>query len=164
MRHRSKLWTLVAFLLAFTGTTTLQAQEYFGRNKPSYESFNFDVYRSPNFEIYYYLKNAERRKDLADFAELWYNYHRNLLGDTFTIKNPLIFYNDHADFQQTNAISGGVGVGTGGVTEAFKNRVIMPIALTNQATYQVLGHELVDRKSTRLNSSHSTLSRMPSSA
>lgn len=143
MRHRSKLWTLAAFLLAFTGTTTLQAQEYFGRNKPSYESFNFDVYRSPNFEIYYYLKNAERRKDLADFAELWYNYHRNLLGDTFSIKNPLIFYNDHADFQQTNTISGGVGVGTGGVTEAFKNRVIMPIALTNQATYQVLGHELV---------------------
>ena len=143
MRHRSKLWTLVAFLLAFTGTTTLQAQEYFGRNKPSYESFNFDVYRSPNFEIYYYLKNAERRKDLADHAELWYNYHRNLLGDTFSIKNPLIFYNDHADFQQTNTISGGVGVGTGGVTEAFKNRVIMPIALTNQATYQVLGHELV---------------------
>lgn len=143
MRHRSKLWTLAAFLLAFTGTTTLQAQEYFGRNKPSYESFNFDVYRSPNFEIYYYLKNADRRKDLADFAELWYNYHRNLLGDTFTVKNPLIFYNDHADFQQTNTISGGVGVGTGGVTEAFKNRVIMPIALTNQATYQVLGHELV---------------------
>ncbi|HOY18937.1 MAG TPA: hypothetical protein PLC89_16655 [Haliscomenobacter sp.] len=141
MRHRSKLWTLAAFLLAFTGT--LSAQEYFGRNKPSYESFNFDVYRSPNFEIYSYLKNADRRKDLADFAELWYRYHQNLLTDTFATTNPLIFYNDHADFQQTNTISGGVGVGTGGVTEAFKNRVIMPIALTNQATYQVLGHELV---------------------
>lgn len=143
MRHRSKLWTLAAFLLALTATSTLQAQEYFGRNKPSYESFNFDVYRTPNFEIYYYLKNAERRKDLADFTELWYRYHQNLLTDTFSTLNPLIFYNDHADFQQTNTISGGVGVGTGGVTEAFKNRVIMPIALTNQATYQVLGHELV---------------------
>lgn len=142
MRQHSKLWMLLAFLLAFAGTS-LQAQEYFGRNKPSYESFNFDVYRSPNFEIYYYLKNAERRKDLADFAELWYRYHQNLLSDTFSLLNPLIFYNDHADFQQTNTISGGVGVGTGGVTEAFKNRVIMPIALTNQATYQVLGHELV---------------------
>lgn len=144
MRQRnSKLWALLAFLLAFAGTTTLHAQEYFGRNKPSYEAFNFDVYRSPNFEIYFYLKNAERRKELADFAELWYGYHQNLLTDTFSVKNPLIFYNDHADFQQTNTISGGVGVGTGGVTEAFKNRVIMPIALTNQATYQVLGHELV---------------------
>jgi hypothetical protein len=142
MRQRRKLWLFVAFLATFTGTS-LQAQEYFGRNKPSYESFNFDVYRSPNFEIYYYLKNADRRKDLADFAELWYRYHQNLLSDTFAMSNPLIFYNDHADFQQTNTISGGVGVGTGGVTEAFKNRVIMPIALTNQATYQVLGHELV---------------------
>ena len=46
-------------------------------------------------------------------------------------------------FSKTNAISGSVGVGTGGVTEAFKNRVILPIAMTNQQTHHVVGHELV---------------------
>ena len=141
MRIRNKLWTLAAFLLAFTGT--LPAQEYFGRNKPSYESFNFNVYRSRNFEMYAYLKNADRRNDLANFAEIWYRYHQNVLGDTLHFQNPLIIYNDHADFQQTNAVGGGVGLGAGGVTEAFKNRVIMPLAFTNHATYHVLGHELV---------------------
>lgn len=130
------------WLVLLGGISTLQAQ-YFGRNKPNYESFDFKVYQSPNFEIYYYLNDGTRRQDLTNYAEFWYRFIQEMLNDTIVGKNPLIFYNDHPDFQQTNAISGSVGVGTGGVTEAFKNRVIMPIALTNQATYQVLGHELV---------------------
>jgi hypothetical protein len=32
-------------------------------------------------------------------------------------------------FQQTNAISGEIGVGTGGVTEALRNRVVFPFAM-----------------------------------
>ena len=45
----------------------------------------------------------------------------------------MIFYNNHADFQQTNTIGGSIGVGTGGVTEAFKNRVIMPLSHVQSA-------------------------------
>lgn len=134
----------ISLLLASLVAATLAAQVgEFGRNKPSYEKIDFKVFQSPNFEVYSYLNNETRRNDLIAFTELWYDYHRNVFQDGFPQKNPIIFYNDHADFQQTNAVGGPIGVGTGGVTEAFKNRVIMPIALTNQATYQVLGHELV---------------------
>lgn len=119
-----------------------QAQ-YFGRNKPIYEAFDFRVYQTQNFEVYSYLKNPQRRNELSGAAEMWYRFHQTILNDTILGKNPLIFYNDHPDFQQTNTISGQVGVGTGGVTEAFKNRVIMPINVSNQATIQVLGHEMV---------------------
>ncbi|RYF84867.1 MAG: tolB protein precursor, partial [Chitinophagaceae bacterium] len=66
-----------------------------------------------------------------------------IFRDTFLKKNPIILYSNHADFQQTTALSGGVGVGTGGVTEAFKNRVIMPVLELNNQTRHVLGHELV---------------------
>src|SRR5690606_28905060 len=58
-------------------------------------------------------------------------------------KNPLIFYNNHPEFQQTTAISGEISVGTGGVTEAFKQRVVMPIMQINHQTRHVLGHEMV---------------------
>ncbi|MBK8878663.1 MAG: PD40 domain-containing protein [Haliscomenobacter sp.] len=125
-----------------TGLPLAQAQ-YFGRNKPIYENFNFQVYQSSNFEFYSYLNNPVRRSELAGASEMWYRFHQNILNDTIPNRNPLIFYNDHPDFQQTNSISGQVGAGTGGVTEAFKNRVIMPINISNQATIQVLGHELV---------------------
>ncbi|MEZ5040510.1 MAG: hypothetical protein R2828_11470 [Saprospiraceae bacterium] len=133
---------ILATLVACLSITSLSAQ-YFGRNKPNYESFDFKINQSEHFDIYHYLKNQEQVHTLANQSEQWYNLHQAILHDTIRQKNPLIFYNDHADFQQTNAISGSIGVGTGGVTEAFKNRVILPLAMTNQQTHHVLGHELV---------------------
>ena len=122
--------------------TTASAQ-YFGKNKANYENINFEVVHTPNFEIYHYLENEACLHQLASNAEQWYQMHQRVLGDTILSKNPIIFYNDHADFQQTNAVNGSIGVGTGGVTEGFKNRVIMPLAMSNQQTQHVLGHELV---------------------
>lgn len=118
------------------------AQE-FGRNKPHYEDFNFKVKETEHFDLYHYMKNEEVVKELAKQTEQWYGIHQAILKDTFTKKNPIIFYNNHADFQQTNAISGSIGVGTGGVTEAFKNRVILPVTFSNYQTNHVIGHELV---------------------
>ncbi|MEL6972307.1 MAG: hypothetical protein AAFO02_19230, partial [Bacteroidota bacterium] len=133
------LFALVALSMSWS---TLQAQ-YFGRNKPNYENFEFAVLQSPHFELYHYLDNDAYIANFVAQAEEWYAQHQYVLEDTITGKNPFILYANHADFQQTNAISGRVGVGTGGVTEAFKNRVIMPIAMSNQQTHHVLGHELV---------------------
>ena len=115
----------------------------FGQNKPHYENFEFDVYQSPSFELYTYINDADWRQQFLNDAEEWMRVHRLVLRDTIKFRNPLIIYNNHADFQQTNAISGRISTGTGGVTEAFKNRVIMPVAHSNQQTHHVLGHELV---------------------
>lgn len=132
----------LSLLLLLALVTGVQAQ-YFGRNKANYETFDFKVQRTPHFEIYHYLENDDYLRTFSTWTETWYRLHQRVLRDTIQQKNPLILYNDHADFQQTNAISGQVGVGTGGVTEAFKNRVILPIANSNQQTHHVLGHELV---------------------
>jgi Tol biopolymer transport system component len=117
--------------------------QYFGQNKPRYRTFDFKVKATEHFEIYSYLKNPEMLKQLALQTEGWYTIHSRIFRDAFDKKNPIIFYNNHADFQQTNAISGSIGIGTGGVTEGLKNRVVMPITFTTQQTNHVLGHELV---------------------
>ncbi len=121
---------------------TVDAQ-YFGRNKVGYKDFDFDVYQTPHFEIYHYLDNDSLLNDLAVSAEEWYARHQKMFRDTFQRKNPIILYNNQADFQQTNAVSGLIGTGTGGVTESLKNRVVMPVAYTHTQTDHVLGHELV---------------------
>jgi hypothetical protein len=132
-------------LLLLVVPTVLPAQGFnnFGRNKPHYERFDFEVHHSPHFELYSYIDNEEWRKNFLNASEEWYRVHQYVLNDTIDFRNPLIIYANHADFQQTNAISGAIGSGTGGVTEAFKNRVVMPIAHTNAQTHHVLGHELV---------------------
>lgn len=135
-----------AFILALASifflSTNLQAQ-YFGQNKPLYKKFNYNVYQTPNFEIYNYFKNDSVLNRIAQTAEKWYWMHYQIFRDSIKQHNPLIIYPNQGDFQQTTAISGIIGIGTGGVTEALKNRVVLPVTETWAQTEHVLGHELV---------------------
>ncbi len=131
----------IALVLCAT-LTSLQAQ-YFGKNKPRYRSFDFEIRETPHFSIYNYTENKGLIDEIGVWCEEWYYAHQEALQDTLSFKNPLILYNNHAEFQQTNTIGGSIGVGTGGVTEAFKNRVILPFTFTRQQLHHVIGHELV---------------------
>ncbi|KPK83943.1 MAG: tolB protein precursor [Bacteroides sp. SM23_62_1] len=134
------IWSAGIIILFIPFELTAQ---YFGQNKPAYMNFQYNVYQTPHFEIYNYVENDSLRLNLARSAEEWYQLHHGVLRDTFELRNPMIIYNNHADFQQTRAINSLIGIGTGGVTEALKNRVIFPVAFTNAQTDHVLGHEMV---------------------
>lgn len=137
-------WLILSFFLVLLISTGPDAQaQYFGQNKVRYKNLKFKVYETPHFDLYYYLKNDSLVQRFAKEAEVWYELHQQVFRDTFLKKNPFILYSNHPDFQQTTALSGEIGVGTGGVTEGLKNRVIMPISQLNHQTRHVLGHELV---------------------
>jgi len=121
----------------------LAKAQYFGQNKVRYKNLKFKVYKTPHFEIYYYLKNDSMIKRFAQESELWYTLHQQVFRDTFRTPNPIILYANHPDFQQTTAIDGDIDVGTGGITEGLKNRVVMPVMENNEMTRHVIGHELV---------------------
>jgi len=134
---------LILSLVILAGLMTETSAQIFGRNKPVYQNFDFEVIETEHYKIHHYIKNPEIARKLSATSEQWYQYHKNIFTQDILFKNPIIFYNDHADFQQTNTISGQIGIGTGGVTEALKNRVVLPLAFSNQATHHVLAHELV---------------------
>ena len=138
-----KTWFSVLLLILSICFSYNSSAQYFGRNKVNYKQFDFRVIESPHFEIYHYLQNDGVKNRITQQAEQWYRMHQLIFRDTFKEKNPMILYNIHAHFQQTNTIGGLIGVGTGGVTEALKNRVIMPFLESNAQTDHVLGHELV---------------------
>lgn len=132
---------IIGFILMLTCIFTVDAQ-YFGRNKPVYRTFDFKVTETPHYTIYHYFKNDELMDYLTDFSEQWYVNHRKVFGKDLISKNPIILYNNHAEFQQTNAISGSIDIATGGVTEALKNRVVLPLTYSLQNDHHVLVHEL----------------------
>ncbi|GAA4333574.1 basic secretory protein-like protein [Mucilaginibacter gynuensis] len=137
-------YILIALCFASPVLLTTQANaQYFGQNKVRYKKLNFKLYKTPHFDIYYYMHNDSLIKRFAQENELWYTLHQQVFRDTFNIANPVILYNNHPDFQQTTAIDGEISVGTGGVTEGLKNRVVMPVMETNHTTRHVIGHELV---------------------
>lgn len=142
MNHNYKLPFWVFFFVGLMILPDLVSAQYFGRNKVQYEDFDFEILHTPNFDLYYYPREREAVTQLGVLSERWYSRHSQVFNHTFAGKNPLILYANHADFQQNNIVPN-VGVGTGGVTEGLRNRVIMPLAESNRSTNHVLGHELV---------------------
>jgi len=138
-----RAFRIAGLLLLLTSWSLSAWAQYFGRNKVQYESFNWRVLRTPHFEIYYYPEEEVAVRDAARMAERWYQRHSRTFLHEFGERKPIIFYADDADFHQTNAISGEIGEGTGGVTESIKERVIMPFTGIYRENDHVLGHELV---------------------
>lgn len=119
------------------------AAQYFGRNKVKYEDFAWRVLETPRFRVYYYEREREAATEAARRAERWYDRLSSLLRETLTDRQPLILYASHPEFSQTTAIPGEIGEGTGGVTEPFKRRIVLPMAGPLAETDHVIGHELV---------------------
>src|SRR5687768_2458894 len=142
VRMRSRLTVLLVALISLGVAATSSAQ-YFGRNKVQYERFDFKVLNTEHFDIYYYPEEEEAVKMAARMAERWYARLAKLLQHELRGRQPLILYAAHPHFQQTNALAGEIGEGTGGVTESAKRRVILPFAGGLAETDHVLGHELV---------------------
>ncbi len=131
----------LVILLIFNSSTALA--QYYGRNKIKYEHFNFKVAQTEHFTFYYYFKDTATLKRVVGIAEKWYKRHSQIFGDTIHFKNPVIIFNNHADFQQNTVSNELIDVGTGGFTEANENRVVMPLGISWGRTDHVLGHELV---------------------
>ena len=117
--------------------------QYFGRNKVRYRDFDFRVLKTEHFDLYYYPEEKEAVELAGRMAERWYARLSQVLDHDLSSRQPLILYASHAHFEQTNAISGELGEGTGGVTESLKRRIVMPMAGALAETDHVLGHEIV---------------------
>ena len=133
----------ILVLLALFVAIEPVAAQYFGRNKVQYDTFDFRQFDTEHFQIFFYPEKREAAIDASRMAERWYRRHSRSFLREFDDRKPLIFYANDTDFQQTNVIRGNIGQGTGGVTEALKERVIMPLTGSYQETDHVLGHELV---------------------
>ncbi len=117
--------------------------QYFGQNKVQYRTFNYQVLKTDHFDIYYDEEMGEVIPRIGLMAERWYARLSSVLGHELSGRQPLILYDSHPAFRQTNAIPGEVGEATGGATEILKRRIVMPLAGPLAETDHVLGHELV---------------------
>jgi Tol biopolymer transport system component len=142
MTRLSTRWAVLVPLLALAVSVPAGAQEYFGRNKVQYETFDWRILKSEHFDNFFYPAESVTVRDAGRMAERWYSRHSDTFRHAFDRKS-LIFYSDQSDFEQTNVISDQLEEGIGGVTEPFRTRVIMPFTGIYAENNHVLGHELV---------------------
>jgi Tol biopolymer transport system component len=143
MAHCLRVMACVLALAAFAPASLFAQGDYFGQNKVQYHKFDFQVMKTDHFDIYFYPEEEEAAKMAARMAERWYARLSTLLNHELRGRQPLILYASGPHFRETNTVQGAIGEGTGGVTEAFKRRIVLPFAGPLEATDHVLGHELV---------------------
>ena len=135
-------FALVLALLSLPGA--MQGQYYFGQNKVQYRTFDFKVLKTEHFDIYFYPETREAALDAGRMAERSYVRLSRLLRHEYKERKPIILYASQSDFQQTNALGGEApGEGTGGVTDFFKQRIILPFTGSYEELEHVLQHEMV---------------------
>lgn len=134
-------YLIISILLT---ANVIQAQLYFfGRNKIQYDEFEWKFLKTEHFNIYYYGEFEEMAEIGASFAEEAFEELKSKFGHVVVSTIPLIFYNTHIHFQQTNITPGFIPEGVGGFFEFLKGRVVIPYLGNIEQFRHVIKHELV---------------------
>lgn len=133
---------VAATILVLGGQSEILAQS-FGKNKVQYDDLTWYYIQTDHFDIYF----SNGGEDIAEFtakaAEDALGKIQDDLRYRITNRIPMIIYNSHNDFQQTNVVGLYLEEGIGGVTELFKNRVVLPFTGSYGDFRHVIHHELI---------------------
>ncbi|RMH72051.1 MAG: hypothetical protein D6675_05295 [Gemmatimonadetes bacterium] len=130
------------FLWVFTATTPVWAQGY-GQNKVQYKTFDWYILKTENFDIFYYPGSEELAQRTAEMAEDAYHRLSKKMEHKLSRRTPIILYDSHNDFKQTNVSLEMIEEGVGAFTTVFRTRVVIPFTGSYAEFEHVLTHELV---------------------
>jgi Tol biopolymer transport system component len=114
----------------------------FGQNKIVYDKFNWSVYHSTHFDVYFYVEEKPSLQKVVDVAESAYDDLSRKLNHQVTKKIPLIYYATHSAFEQNNVELDFISEDIGAFTEPVRNRMVIPIDTTDEKLLQLVQHEL----------------------
>ena len=134
---------IAVLALAFAAIGHPATAQYFGKNKVQYKDFRWSYIQSSHFDVYFSQDGYTVAEFTAMTAESALVHIQKTFRFRITTRIPIIVYNSHNDFQQTNVVQPYLEEGIGGVTELLKNRVIIPFEGDYKKFRHVIRHELV---------------------
>jgi hypothetical protein len=137
--------TVALFILAALALTAFPspAAAQFSQPKVTYKRFDWKVYKSPHFDIYYYTEEEAFLEQMVSFAESAYLKISEDLDHQLSHRVPLIYYKTHPEFEQTNITLQEIPEAVGAFAEPMQKRMVLPIDLAPDQVYALLAHELV---------------------
>jgi len=115
---------------------------YFGKNLVHYGNFDWQIYTTDHFEIYYYSGVKKHLERVAGYAESAYQTVSADLKHDLAFKVPLILFKTHIEFEQENVIPGAVQEGVAAFAEPTRNRMLLPLDEPPDLLYRTITHEL----------------------
>ena len=115
---------------------------YFGKNMVRYTKFNWHIYKTDHFEIYYYPELEKHLERVAAYAESAYQHVSAELKHDLAQKVPLILFKTQSEFQQQHISGGELPEGVLAFAEPERNRMVLPIDEPFDRLYELIVHEL----------------------
>lgn len=144
LRRHPSLWprVLAVLLAGCCWTAAPDPALAFGKNKLRTQEFRWQIFETEHCEIFYYPEEEALAREVCRLAEDAFERSVRLLRYRPQDKVPLFLYRTSGEFQQTTLIPSVIGVGTGGFTEAFKNRIALPATPSPRELARVIRHEM----------------------
>ncbi|MCC7179513.1 MAG: hypothetical protein IT177_14120, partial [Acidobacteria bacterium] len=137
---------ILTLLAALAAAPAAEAQTayipYYGKNAIRYDKFDWHIYQTDHFEIYYYPEVEQHLERIAGYAESAYQHVSSELKHDLAFKVPLILFTTSAEFWQQNVIPGAAQEGVGAFAEPSRSRIVMPIDEPSDLLYRLITHEL----------------------
>jgi WD40 repeat protein len=133
---------ILTFLTLFASISA-PALSQFGQNKISYETFDWQVYSAPHFDVHYYPSEEPFLEEVVSYAESAYLKISRDLDHELRFRVPLVVYKTHGEFQRTNITMAELPEGVGAFAEPVQYRMVLPIDLPPDELYKLISHELV---------------------
>jgi hypothetical protein len=114
----------------------------FGKNKINYTNFEWHIYHSPHFDIYYYPAEAGRLEQVVSYCESAYVKLSQAFDHEVKFRIPLIYYKTHGEFEQTNILLEFIPEYVAAFAEPFENRMVLPVDRPDDLLYELITHEL----------------------
>lgn len=114
---------------------------YFGKNRVRYDRFEWHIYKTDHFDIYYYPALESHLERAASYAESAYQRISADLKHDLAQRVPLILFKTQTDFQLNN-IAGELPEGVLAFAEPDRRRMVLPIDEPPDQLYRLIVHEL----------------------
>ncbi|MEW5982864.1 MAG: hypothetical protein AB1806_10900 [Acidobacteriota bacterium] len=132
----------VVFTLAVPAAGQTPYVPYFGKNLVRYDTFDWKIYETEHFRIYYYPETEQHLERIAGYAESAYQQISADLKHDLAFKVPLITFKTHSEFEQQNVIPGAAQEGVGAFAEPYQDRMVLPLDEPPDLLYRLIVHEL----------------------
>jgi len=135
------LWLLT---IGYVGIAAAQTPfiPYFGKNDVQYDTFDWHIYTTDHFEIYYYPELEQHLERVAGYAESAYQQVSADLRHDLSFQVPLVLFKTHSEFEQQNVIPGAAQEGVAAFAEPYRDRMLLPIDSPPDRLYGLIVHEL----------------------
>jgi len=101
-----RIYMLSVVICTAVVTAPIRAQDtQFGKNKVQYAEFDWYYIQSAHFDVYFSKGGEGIANFTADMAESAYTSISKSFRFQITNRIPIIVYNSHNDFQQTNVVN-----------------------------------------------------------